>query len=404
MLASPSGKACAGRIAAHLSLGVDAPLACDSKHSVKSIMRHLRLLPACIAAAFVMSSPAWADPLKDASALIKQEKYAQASELLDKVLATKPKDAQARFLKGIALTELKKLDAAVGVFQQLTQDYPDLPEPYNNLAVIYAQQKQYDKAKQALETAIRTHPAYATAHENLGDIYARLASQAYGKALSLDAANASAQSKLALIQDLVGAPASRESRGNVTPTVAAATPAAAAPAPPALSAAPATQPPASPVGATRPSPAKPVATPPVAVAAAAPAATGAPSTPPAAAVVPTQAATADEAGAARAVRAWSSAWSKKDVGSYLAAYAPDFQVPDKRARGVWEAERRQRIEKPGKIDVALDNLHIRLDGETARAEFRQTYRAGTFVRKTTKRLDLVRRDGRWLIVRESVGG
>lgn len=400
MLASPSGKARAGRIAAHLSFGVDAPLACDSKHSVKSIMRHLRLLPACLAAAFVLSNPACADPLQDASALIKQEKYAQASELLDKVLATKPKDAQARFLKGIALTELKKLDAAVGVFQQLTQDYPDLPEPYNNLAVIYAQQKQYDKAKQALETAIRTHPAYATAHENLGDIYARLASQAYGKALSLDAANASAQSKLALIQDLVGAPASRESRGNVTPVVVAATPAVAAPVPTTIPAAPATQ---SPVGATRPPPTKPVAAPPVAVAVTAPA-TGAPSTPTAAAVVPTQVATADEAGAARAVRAWASAWSKKDVGSYLAAYAPDFQVPDKRARATWEAERRQRIEKPGNIDVALDNLHIRLDGETARAEFRQTYRAGTFVRKTTKRLDLVRRDGRWLIVRESVGG
>jgi tetratricopeptide (TPR) repeat protein len=89
------------------------------------------------------------------------------------------------------------------VFSKLTEDYPELPEPYNNLAVIYAQQKQYDKAKQALEMAIRTHPSYATAHENLGDIYARLASQAYDKALQIDSSNSSAQNKLALIRDLM---------------------------------------------------------------------------------------------------------------------------------------------------------------------------------------------------------
>jgi tetratricopeptide (TPR) repeat protein len=49
----------------------------------------------------------------------------------------------------------------MAVFSKLTEDYPELPEPYNNLAVLYAQQKQYDKARTALEMAIRIHPGYA---------------------------------------------------------------------------------------------------------------------------------------------------------------------------------------------------------------------------------------------------
>jgi len=61
-----------------------------------------------------------------------------------------------------------------------------MPEPYNNLAVLYAAEGQERKAAEALEQAIRTNPSYTTAHENLGDLYARMASEAYAKALQLD--------------------------------------------------------------------------------------------------------------------------------------------------------------------------------------------------------------------------
>src|SRR5204862_2623498 len=111
-------------------------------------------------------------------------------------------DAQARFLKGLIYTQQGKTAEAIKIFTSLTEDYPDLPEPYNNLAVLYAGQGQYEKARQALEMAIRTHPSYATAHENLGDIYAKMASQAYDKALQLDRSNQAAQGKLNLIKDL----------------------------------------------------------------------------------------------------------------------------------------------------------------------------------------------------------
>src|SRR4029077_13377674 len=87
-------------------------------------------------------------------------------------------------------------------FTSLTEDYPELPEPYNNLAVLYASKGKYDKPRNPLARAIRTHPSDAIAHENLGDVYAKMASEAYDKALQLDRSNAAAQTKLAMIKDL----------------------------------------------------------------------------------------------------------------------------------------------------------------------------------------------------------
>lgn len=150
-----------------------------------------------------LAAPIAAQSLKDVRKLMKQGQNVQALAQLNAYVSANPKDAQGRFLKGVVLTELKRTGEALAVFAKMTEDYPELPEPYNNMAVIHAQQNQYDKARQALEMAIRTHPSYATAHENLGDIYARLASQAYDKALQLDSSNASAKNKLALIHNLV---------------------------------------------------------------------------------------------------------------------------------------------------------------------------------------------------------
>ena len=123
---------------------------------------------------------------KDATKLYQQGKLEQALSKVNGALALQPKDAQGRFLKGLILTEQKKSADAIQIFTGLTEDYPELPEPYNNLAVLYASQGNYDKAKAALELAIHTHPSYATAYENLGDIYAQLARRSYDKALQLD--------------------------------------------------------------------------------------------------------------------------------------------------------------------------------------------------------------------------
>jgi Flp pilus assembly protein TadD len=119
-------------------------------------------------------------------------------------LAKNPKDEQIRFLKGLILTDQGKTDEAITVFAELTDDYPELPEPYNNLAVLYASQNKFEAAQHALESAIRANPGYATAHENLGDIYAKMALIAYDKALALDGKNAAVQTKLTLIQSMLG--------------------------------------------------------------------------------------------------------------------------------------------------------------------------------------------------------
>ena len=147
------------------------------------------MLAALFTALLAAASTVLADDVQDASKLLKSGQHQQALERVNKVLAAKPKDAQARFLKGLIFAEQGNTKDATDVFLALTKDYPDLPEPYNNLAVIYASQGQYDKARGALEQSIRTHPSYATAYENLGDVYAKLASQAYDKALQIGRAS-----------------------------------------------------------------------------------------------------------------------------------------------------------------------------------------------------------------------
>ena len=145
---------------------------------------------------------AQSDDYQEASKLFRSGQQAQALERVHNFLRGNPKDARARFLKGLILTEQNKPAEAIKLFTALTEEFPELPEPYNNLAVLHASQGQYDKARAALEIAIRTHPSYATAHENLGDIYAKMASQSYDKALRLDKSNTAAQTKLKLISEL----------------------------------------------------------------------------------------------------------------------------------------------------------------------------------------------------------
>ena len=149
------------------------------------------------------ASAAHADDYADVNRLIGAKQFPEALAKADKYLAGKPRDPQMRFLQGVIQGETAKTAEAIETFTKITEDYPELPEPYNNLAVLHASQSQFDKARATLEMAIRLNPRYATAHENLGDIYARLASQSYSRALQLDAGNASLPPKLALIGQLL---------------------------------------------------------------------------------------------------------------------------------------------------------------------------------------------------------
>ncbi|RYY99374.1 MAG: tetratricopeptide repeat protein, partial [Comamonadaceae bacterium] len=191
-----------------------------------------------------------ADEYGDVNQLLRSGRLPEALTKADQYLAGKPKDPQMRFLKGVIQTESGKATDAITTFTRLTEDYPELPEPYNNLAVLYAGQAQFDKARAALEMAIRTNPSYATAHENLGDVYAKLASQAYSRALQLDAGNTAVQPKLALIRELFSV-GPRAGGASVAAARPGGTTVAAAPAPAARTPVPAP----APVAAATPAPA-----------------------------------------------------------------------------------------------------------------------------------------------------
>ena len=176
--------------------------------------------------ATLLAMPAYADEMADVSKLLKAGKANEALIKTNEYLAKHPTDPQMRFLKGVILTEQNKSDEAIAVFTKLTEDYKDLPEPYNNLAVLYAASGQYEKARIALEKAIRTNPSYMTAYENLGDVYGKMASQAYDKALALGATSAPTKSKLTLLRTFSASTGSKlvvpESAPAPAPVVAAA--------------------------------------------------------------------------------------------------------------------------------------------------------------------------------------
>ncbi len=167
-----------------------------------------RFLAAVIASVMFTSLAAQADEIQDINLQFRKGELTAALDHANRYLAGKPKDAQARFLKGLILGDLGKTNDAIEVLKGLTEDFPELPEPYNNLAVLYASQGRYEAARNALEMAIRTHPDYATAHENLGDIYAKMAAIEYGKVLALDSGNQTAQTRLRLIRNMLGGQAS----------------------------------------------------------------------------------------------------------------------------------------------------------------------------------------------------
>ena len=344
----------------------------------------LRLLPVTFAlTAALLAVSVHANDVDDINTLLKAGKQAQALTKVEQALATKPRDAQLRFLKGVIQTELGKQQDAIGTFTSLTQEYPELPEPYNNLAVLHASGGQFDKARAALEMAIRTNPSYSTAHENLGDIYANLASQAYSKALQLGGSTTTLQPKLTLIRELF-APGGK----GINPAAAkpvAVTPAA-APAPAVVA------PAAAVVVAPAVKPAAPVIT-------TAPAASAVPAAPAA-----TTAANNSDKDVEHAVQAWAKAWSSKDMDGYLGAYAKNFTTPKNQARSAWEQERRARIVGKSRISVKVSDMVAKTSGNTATVKFRQTYDADALQTSSRKTLELTKVGDRWLIAKESTGG
>jgi tetratricopeptide (TPR) repeat protein len=334
---------------------------------------------AAVVVALLLFSPAiYADENEEVLQLYKQGNLAKALEQADAYLATRPRDAQMRFNKGLILTEQKKTADAIHIFSSLSEEYPDLPEPYNNLAVLYASQGQYEKAREALEAAIRTHPSYSTAHENLGDIYAKMASQAYGKAFQLDKGNAAAQTKLTLIKDLFA----NKPRVATASTAGTTTSVARSPVDGGEK---------LPLKSDKKTPGRAEKSAAEKMASVEKPETGNP-------------VEQGESGAIlRTLTAWAEAWSSKDVSAYLGFYSSEFRAPGGLSRSAWEKNRRERIIKPKSIEVSIANPRVSLTDSThARVNFRQSYHSDAIRSNTAKTLEMVKAGEKWQILQEQV--
>lgn len=382
------------------------------------------------ALALMAWAPAQADEFADVSKLAKAGKVADALTKTNEYLSKHPADAQMRFMKGVLLSEQNKSEEAIAVFTKLTEDYKDLPEPYNNLAVLYAANGQYDKARATLEKAIRTNPSYQTAYENLGDIYGKMASQAYDKALALGTtAPPPGKSKLTMLRSFSAstgapAPALQIAAAAVTIPTPLPTPTPApmpapipAPAPAPVKIAVAPMPAPLPVKAAPPAPAPaPVPVPvlaaaPIKVATAptpapapapkpAPVVAPAPVAPPPVKAAPPKPDTSERDAVLAQVHGWAKAWAAQNVDSYLGYYSQQFEPPKGLSRKAWADERRARIEGKGRIHVEIASPEVAVNGNTAKVSFRQTYESDRLTARSRKTLVLVKNGGKWQIKQE----
>lgn len=383
-----------------------------------------RIRPGLVLRASVLAMAAWscslpslAQPVpmdKQIAALLADQKWGEALMLIDGQLKTKPNDTQLLMNRGAVLSNLNRNADALATFQKVAQLNPQLPAVHNNIAVIQAAMGKYDEAKASLERAIRTHPTYATAYENLGDLYSHMAGDAYRKALSIDKNLKTAKPKLEMVTELtalasgVAPPPRTASPVPAEPAAVAQAPAPAA-APAAVPAAPAAPAPRPPAPAVVPAPAPapaPVAAPPAPPPAAAPrpapapaAAAPAPAPAPRPPAPPADAATA-AADVEAAVRAWAAAWSARNVAAYTAAYTADFKG-SAASHSAWLNERKLRIEARERISVGVSDLKVSVSGETAEVRFLQNYESDGPSSRSRKTLVMQKVNGKWLIREES---
>jgi tetratricopeptide (TPR) repeat protein len=154
--------------------------------------------------------------VQDIERLLQSGQAEKALAQVDAAVAQQPRAAALRFLKGVVLSDLNRPGQAMDVFVLLTQDFPELPDPYNNLAVLYAAEGRLELALAALQQALRNDPQHLAARANLGDVYLALALQAWDAARAQGAAippgtktpeNAVLERKLRLARQIVAVPA-----------------------------------------------------------------------------------------------------------------------------------------------------------------------------------------------------
>lgn len=289
---------------------------------------------------WIASAMVYADTLSSLSAAIDNGDR-QAMQRIDAYLAQHPDDYQAQFLKARSHQQLGEHNAAIAAYQQLIAKYPNIPEAYNNLAAIYVAQGKLSEAQGLLEKAMRTHPGYAAVYDNLSRIYVEMARSSYGKALQLDA-----DEKNITLRELKLASIDHQP---VAPT---------------------TEPPAAAAAIDKHVPPQP------------------------------ESVEQDTQDIITTLQGWAAAWSEQATDVYFVFYTKDF-APQGMSRKHWEHERRQRLQKPDWIRIALSEFEVnRISDQEAQVELIQEYRASNYQDRTRKRLRLRQTPDGWRIAAE----
>lgn len=326
---------------------------------------------------------AWGADFAEAEQLLTSGDASAALNAVESALESDPTNADGRFLQGIALANLGRADDAIEVFRDLTQDYREIPEPYNNLAVLLAQKGDFNGARDALEAAVTQHPNYTAAWENLADIYSILATIAYETVLQQEPTNSIAQYRLAQMSGTAQAQATPQ------PALTAAAPTA-----PdtntevvaetveevAIAAVDELEAEAAPSFVRKPVGGKLVSGAKVAISAPL---------------------SAKQQPVMDAVSLWAKNWANQDVEAYLNSYSDNYEPQENKSRAEWISQRRARLAAPGKISIGITQPSVMLlDDDLATVKFLQDYRSDKYQDSVRKTLLLERKNGAWVIVRE----
>lgn len=285
-------------------------------------------------------SVAYAD-MDGARDALSRNDFPAAIQALDEVLADAPANAEARFLKGLALARSGDTDGALDVFNRLVKSSPDMAEAWNNLGVLRARENDLEGAQAALEKAVEINPEHGPAQENLGDIYVSMAQGAYARAGELESDNAIARAKSQQLAEFIGGGMSANSSSS-----------------------------------------------------------GGKSQPPAVPNVAKQPVATDTSTPQSTLKSWARVWSAQDVNGYLAMYSDDFAPDDGSSRASWASQRRERVSAPASIDISLSDTKIEWRGEQALVTFTQRYKSNTYQDEERKALLLNETAQGWKILRE----
>jgi len=309
--------------------------------------KNICLVPILIGCIFLFStflSHAQSDQsiIEEIKVLLKNGSYDDAETLTNQSIENNLNNPELLFYRGIIETNQGEKNQAIDTFRDLTERFPQLPEPFNNLAVLYAEKGQFRLAKEILEQAIKTNPSYLTAHINLGDIFTKMASEAYNKALEIDKSNNIAITKLSMITQLfnynpntkntiMGSIIEKEEEGKTIQLSKKEL----------------------------------------------------------------------KRNILSLIENWKTAWENKNMKNYLKSYSSNFIYPNNMSRTQWEKYRTNRIIPKKIINIEITNIKIKFKKEKIKVTFTQNYKSGKLNQTSNKSLTFIEEDGQWFIFEET---